>query len=107
MLDCNWRSILRYIEHVKDNGLVAAVLAVVDRPDHLDDGLTGLDGLFLAVQPNDSELALLLNAIVHNWMVVPSELAAARDYIAPYDKLRLANRIIRQFHAIPALRCAL
>ena len=49
MLYGNRNTLLRYVEHVEDHGLVASVLAVVDGADHFDDRLAGLDGLLLAV----------------------------------------------------------
>ncbi len=51
-------SFLREVEHVEDNGLLAAVLAVVDGADHLDDGFALVDDFLGTVDSDDGQLAL-------------------------------------------------
>ena len=53
MLHRQWQSLLREIEHVKEDGLRTSVFAVVNVTDHLDDGLTFVHYFFLAVQTDD------------------------------------------------------
>ena len=64
MLHGQGQTLLREIEHVEDDGLRAAVLAVVDGVHHLDDGLALMHYFFLAVLPDDGQFALHQQAIM-------------------------------------------
>ena len=58
MLHGEGQVLLREVEHVEDDGLRAAILAVVDGVHHLDDGLALMHGLLLAVLADDGQFAL-------------------------------------------------
>ena len=66
MLDGQRYSLLREVEHIKDDGLSASVLTVVDGVDHLDDGLSLMHHFLLGVQTDDSQFTLYHNTVVHH-----------------------------------------
>ena len=81
MLHGEGQVLLREVEHVEDDGLRAAVLAVVDGVHHLDDGLALMHHLLLAVLADDGQLALHQYAVVHHGMVVPAQLLACGEHV--------------------------
>ena len=72
MLHGQRQTLLREIEHIEDDGLRASVLTVVDGVHHLHDGFALMHGLLFAVLPDDGQLALHLDSVVHHGMVVPA-----------------------------------
>ena len=71
MLDGEGDSLLREIEHVEDDGLVARVHAAVDGTDHLDNGIARSDNLPLAIKADNCQFALLQDSEVDDGMMVP------------------------------------
>ena len=71
MSACCGFSNLGEVEHVEDDILRAAVLAVVDAVHHLYDGLALMHHLCLTIQADDAQLALHQYPIVHHGIVVP------------------------------------
>ena len=106
MLHSQRQVFLREIEHIEDGRLGASVLAMVDRPDHLDDGFTLMDDLLRPVLGNDSQLSLYQHAIIHHIMVMPSEFLTSGKHILHGHQFRAALWVIRKFRAIPTLRGA-
>ena len=70
MLHGKGQVLLREVEHVKDDRLRAAVLAVVDGVHHLNNGLALMHGLFLTVLSYDGQLALHQDAVVPSPIVI-------------------------------------
>jgi len=56
--------LLREVEHIENDGLRTAVLAVVDSVHHFHDWLTLVYHLSLAVLPDDGQLALYQYAVI-------------------------------------------
>ena len=72
MLHRQRQSFVREVEHIKYDGLSAAVFTVVDGANHFDDGFAFVHGLLLAVEADDGEIALHQYAVVHHWMMMPA-----------------------------------
>jgi hypothetical protein len=53
MLDSQRQILLREIEHIENDGLVSAVLAMVDGIHHLNYGLALMDDLLLTILTNN------------------------------------------------------
>ena len=64
MLHGQGQTLLREVEHVEDDGLRAAVLAVVDGVHHLHDHLALVYRILPAVLSDDGQLALHQQAIM-------------------------------------------
>ena len=107
MLDGKGSSLLREIEHVEDDRLVARVHSAVDGTDHLDDCLAGAHYLPLAVESYNRQFALLQDSVVDDGVMMPGQLAADREDVAHYDEFRLALEVIGQGCAVPAFGRAL
>jgi len=90
------------IEHIENHGNTAPVLSSVDGPDHLREGFSLTDHLFLAVPADDGKFSLLHDAVVHDGMMVPAELLPGGELIADADEFRPSFRVIRQFGSVPA-----
>ena len=58
------------VEHIKNHGYIASVLAVMDGAYHLHDRLTFVYGFLFPVEGDNGELALLHHAVVHHIMMV-------------------------------------
>ena len=106
MLYGEWGSLLREVEHVEYDGLVASVHAAVNGADHLDDCIACTYYLPLAVKPHNCQFSLLQNAEVDDGMMMPGQLASDWDYVAHYDEFWLPFEIVGQSNAVPALGCA-
>ena len=92
--------------HVKDDGLGASVLAMVDGVDHLYDGLTLMYYFLLAVKTDDGQFALHEYAVVHHRMMVPAQLLPGRELVFHGNQFGTALQVVGQLHAIPTLRSA-
>ena len=103
MLDGEWRSLLREVEHVEDDRLVARVHAAVDGTDHLDDCIARVDNLPLAIEPDNRQLALLQDSVVDDGVMVPGQLASDREDVAHHDEFWLPLELVGQGGAVPAL----
>ena len=72
MLHCKGQVFLREVEHIEDDGLGATILTMMNGANHLDDSLTLMNNLRLAILADDCQFSLNQNTIVHGHMVVPS-----------------------------------
>ena len=107
MLDGEGGALLREIEHVEDDGLVARVHAAVDGTDHLDDCIASADNLPFAIKPDNRQFALLQDAVVDDGMMVPRQLASDREDVAHDNEFRLPLEVVGKSGAVPALGGAL
>ena len=103
MLHRQWKSFLREIEHVEDNGLRATVLAVVDSIHHLHDDFALIYSLFLAVEADNGQLALYQYAVVHHGVVMPAQLLSGRYLIFHGHHFWVSLQVVGQLGTIPAL----
>ena len=103
MLDSQRQILLREIEHIENDRLVAAVLAVVNGVYHLDNGLALMDDLLLTIPSYNGQLALCQNTVVHDGMVVPTQLLASGEDVFNGYQLGATLEIVRQLDAVPAL----
>ena len=106
VLDGERNAGLGAVEYVEDDGLGAAVLAVVNGVDHLHDRFAGVDDLFRAIEGDDGQFALLEDAVVHYGVVVPAEFLPRRDFVADGHEFGAAGGVVGQFCTVPALRGA-
>ena len=81
MLNSQWQTVLREIEHVENDGLLASVLTVVNGVYHLYNGLTLVNHLLLAVLTDDGQFALYQHTIVHHGMVVPTQFLTGGEHL--------------------------
>lgn len=103
MLYSKGQVLLREVEHVEDDRLLASVLAMVDGVHHLYDSLALMHRFLLAVLSDDGELTLNQDTVVHNGMMMPAQLLTSGEYILHCYKLRATLKIVGQLNAIPTL----
>ena len=107
MLDGERGALLREVEHVEHDGLVARVHATVDGADHLDNRIARADDLPLAVESDNRQFALLQDSEVDDGVMVPGQFASDREDVAHHDEFRLPLEVVGQSGAVPALGGAL
>ena len=103
MLHRKWHTFLRKIEHVENDGLRAAVFAMVDGAYHLDDGFAFVNGFFVAVEADDGEIALYQYAVVHHRMVMPAEFLPGWYLILDGYNFGTTLKIVGKQGSVPAL----
>ena len=72
MLDGECLARFGEVEHIKDDGFGASILATMDRAYYLDQGLAFVERALLAVLADDRQVTLLDDAIVDSRMVMPA-----------------------------------
>ena len=76
---------------------------MVDGVHHLHDGLPLVYDFLLAIQADDGKFTLDEDTVVHDGMVVPTELLVGGEDILHGDELGAALEVVGEFDAIPAL----
>jgi len=107
MLDGEGGSLLREVEHVEDDGLVACIHAAVDGTDHLDNRVARAYYLSLAIESDNRQFALLQDAVVDDGVMVPGQLASDGEDVAHHDEFRFPLEVVGKSGAVPALGGAL
>lgn len=105
MLDSYLLSGFGVVEHNQHDGFVAAVLSAMHRADHLDECLTFAESAFCTVLADDSQVALLNNAVIDHRMVVPAGLGTYGKIQSQHAQFGRSLRKIRQQSTVPAPGC--
>lgn len=72
MLDSEYLPGFSEVEHIEDDGFITAVLASMDRTNDLDQRFAFMERTFLAVLADNSQFALLHDAVVNGRVMMPT-----------------------------------